>query len=73
MRIKDRNELYYLDTSSGSLSVISINPNHKIWCYHKRLGHLSFSTLKVMLPLSFKTFDNGNLYRDICLLSKHCV
>lgn len=42
----------------------------KIWLYHWRLGHPSFSTLKVMLLSLFLDSNNGNLYYGIRELAK---
>ena len=49
----------------------SISNKDKIWLQHFRLGHPSFSILKVMFPLLFKGIDVENLHCDICELAKH--
>jgi len=43
----------------------------KIWLHNYRLGHLSISTLKIMLPLLFKEIDVEKLHCDVCELAKH--
>ena len=65
---REKGGLYYLEESSGQtrtethlplsfLSESSISNKDKIWLYHFRLGHPSFSVLKVMFPLLFKGID----------------
>ncbi|XP_071939839.1 uncharacterized protein [Coffea arabica] len=78
---KEHDRLYYLDTSSqpefskSALSTLS-SPSNKdvIWLHHRRLGHVSFSALKIMFPSLFKGFDVQSFHCDICEYAKHtCV
>ena len=82
--VKEKNELYYLDTSSGNvgngnqlpLSFLSksfSSNKEQIWLYHFRLGHPSFNVLKVMFPLLFKNIDVDTFHCDVCEFAKHCV
>ncbi|XP_071918917.1 uncharacterized protein [Coffea arabica] len=70
---KEHDGLYYLDTSSQpefSKSALStlFSPSNKdvIWLHHRRLGHVSFSALKIMFPSLFKGFDVQSFHCDIC-------
>lgn len=75
---KEHDGLYYLDTSSqpefskSALSTLS-SPSNKdvIWLHHRRLGHVSFSALKIMFPSLFKGFDVQSFHCDICEYAKH--
>ncbi|XP_071919974.1 uncharacterized protein [Coffea arabica] len=69
---KEHDGLYYLDTSSqpefskSAMSTLSSLFNKDvIWLHHRRLGHVSFSTLKIMFPSLFKGFDVQSLHCDI--------
>ena len=82
---KEKNGLYYLDTSSGNvgngnqlpLSFLfesSSSNKDQIWLYHFRLGHPSFNVLKVMFPLLFKNIDVDTFHCDVREFAKHrCV
>ena len=45
--------------------------NKDIWLCHYRLGHPSFSTLKIMFPSLFQGLDIGVFHCDDCEFAKH--
>ena len=57
--------LYFLSTSSKrelvkstlSTSFFSSSNKDVIWLHHRCLGHVPFSTLKLMFPTLFKELD----------------
>ena len=82
---KERNGLYYLETPSNlsvnkSKSPLSFFSEHylsnkeKVWLYHRRLGHPSFRTLKILFPSLCKGLDVETFHCDVCEFAKHkCV
>ena len=88
---KEHNGLYFLSTSSQpklvksilSTSFFSSSNKDVLWLHHRRLGHVSFSTLKLMFPTLFKdwifnlfiaTFIDKKkkpFHCDICEYAKH--
>ena len=79
---REKDVFYYLEESSGqfekenslSLSLLfesSMPYKEKIWLYHHRLGHPSFSALKVMFPISFKEISVEHFHCAVCELAKH--
>ena len=76
---KEHDGLYYLDTRSGcgdgvSLSNFSASLSSnkaKLWLLHCRLGHPSFSVLKVMFPSLFDNLKPEMLHCEVCQLAKH--
>lgn len=81
-RAREKDGLYYLELLSDQsrtenrlpLSFLSESPStkrEKIWLHHHRLGHPSFSTLKIMFPLLFKGVDVEKLHCDVCEFAKH--
>ena len=76
---KEHNRLYYLNTSSQpelvksnlSTSFFSSSKEYVIWLHHTRLGHVSFSTLKIMFPTLFKRLDIQSFHSDIYGCGKH--
>ena len=78
---KEQNGLYHLDESNGqnstlkhSVSLLSesiLSNKNKIWLHHLRLGHPSFSVLRILFPSLFKGIDIGLLHCDVCELAKH--
>jgi hypothetical protein len=74
-RVKDG--LYMLgvqgsSSNSPSLSFISVNSNKTdVWNHHRRLGHLSFKTLRNMFPSLFKNLDVEQFHCEICEFAKH--
>ena len=76
---KENNGLYFLITSSQpelvksilSTSFFSSSNKDVIWLHHRRLGHLSFPTLKLMFPTLFKELDIQPYHYNICEYTKH--
>ena len=76
---KEHNGLYYLCTSNKSklvkstlsTSFFSSSNKYVIWLHHRCLGHVSFSTLKIMFPTLFKGLDIQSFLCDICVYAKH--
>ena len=76
---KEHNGLYYLSASSqpesnksaSSTSFFSSSNKDVIWLHHRRLGHLSFSALKIMFPALFKGLDVHSFHCDTCEYAKH--
>ena len=76
---KEHNGLYFLRTSSQpelvkstlSTSFFSSSNKDVIWLHHRRLGHMPFSTLKLMFPTLFKGLDIQPFHCDICEYAKH--
>ena len=63
-----------IDLASSLLTKKISTKKEKLWLYHRRFSHPSFSTLKIMFPLLFKGADVDKLHCDICELAKHhCV
>ena len=75
---KEHNGLYFLSTSSQpelvkstlSTSFFSSSNKDVIWLHHRRLGHMPFSTLKLMFPILFKGLDIQHFHYDICEYAK---
>ena len=70
---KEHNGLYFLSTSSQpkllsllSTSFFSSSNKDVIWLHHRRLGHVHFSTLKLMFPTLFKGLDIQHFHCNIC-------
>ncbi|PSS19429.1 Endonuclease [Actinidia chinensis var. chinensis] len=81
-RAKEGDGLYYLDTlsnlsfSKGKSSVSFLSEcyssnKEKIWLHHRRLGHPSFNTLKILFPSLFKGLDIEFFRCDVCEFAKH--
>ena len=81
-RAKEKNGLYYLELlhdqsrtenrlASSLLTEKISTKKEKLWLHHRRLGHPSFSTLKIMFPLLFKGINVDKVHCDICELVKH--
>lgn len=81
--VKERDELYYLKRSSEKLKNVyqsslsfqieySISNKEQIWFHHFRLGHPSFSVLRTMFPLLFKSIDVDSFHCNACEFAKHC-
>ena len=76
---KEHNGLYFLSTSSQprlvkstlSTSFFSSSNKDVIWLHHSRLGHVPFSTLKLMFPTLFKGLDIQPFHCDICEYALH--
>ena len=76
---KEHNGLYYLSASNQpeliksvlSTSLFSLSNKDVIWLHHRRLGHLSFSKLKIMFPNLFKGLNVQSFHCDICEFAKH--
>ena len=79
---KEKNELYYLDTSSDNVSngnqlpffflfESSSSNKDQIWLYYFRFGHSSFNVLKVVFPLLFKNIDVETFHCDVSEFAKH--
>ena len=76
---KEHNGLYYLSTSSqpelvkstSSTSFFSSSNKDVVWLHHRRLGHMPFSTLKLMFPTLFKGLDIQPFHCNICEYAKH--
>ena len=76
---KEHNGLYFLSTSSqpelvkSTLSTFFSSSSNKdvIWLHHRRLGHMPFSTSKLMYPTLFKGLDIQHFHCDICEYAKH--
>ena len=76
---KEHTRLYFLSTSSQlelvkstlSTSFFSSSNKDVIWLHHRRLGHVSFSTLKLMFSTLFKGLDIQHFHYDICEYAKH--
>ena len=76
---KERNGLYYLETSGSSnkvinnlsLSFLSSSNRDVIWLHHFRLGHPSFRVLNIKFPFLFKGLDMIEFHCHICELAKH--
>ena len=45
--------------------------NKDLWLCHYRLGHPSFSTLKIMFPSLFQRLGIGVFHCDDCEFAKH--
>jgi hypothetical protein len=59
-------------SNSPSLSFISVNSNKTdVWNHHRRLGHLSFKTLRNMFLSLFKNLDVEQFHCEICEFAKH--
>jgi len=59
-------------SNSPSLSFISVNSNKTdVWNHHRRLGYLSFKTLRNMFPSLFKNLDVEQFHCEICEFAKH--
>ena len=83
-RAREKDGMYHPEASSNPsriennlprLFIFEIVSNKaKIWLHHCRLGHSSFSVLKILFLLLFKGIDVESLHCDICEFSKyHCV
>lgn len=83
-RARERDGLYYLEDqrinnkiqiplslSSTLLSELVISNKDKIWLYHRRLGHPSFTTLKMMFPSFFKGYRVESFNCTDCEFAKH--
>ena len=79
---REENGLYLLKEARGTGSTKSQLPlsllseslsshNKEIWLCHFRLGHPSFSTLKIMFPSLFQGLDIGMFHCDDCEFAKH--
>ena len=76
---KEHNGLYFLSISSQpelvksalSTSFFSSSNKDVIWLHHRHLGHVPFSTLKLMIPTLFKGLDIQHFHCDICEYAKH--
>ena len=62
-----------LELVKSTLSTSFFSPSNKdvIWLHHRHLGHVSFSTLKLMIPTLFKGLDIQPFHCDICEDEKH--
>ena len=49
----------------------SLHQKNVIWLHHRRLGHVSFSTLKIKFPTLFKGLDIQSFHCDNCEYAKH--
>ena len=76
---KKHNGLYFLSTSSQpklvkstmSTSFFSSLNKDVIWLHHGCLGHMPFSSLKLMFPTLFKGLDIQPFHCEICEYAKH--
>ena len=79
---REENGLYLFEEACGTCSTMSQLPlsllskslpshNKDIWLCHYRLGHPSFSTLKIMFPSLFQGLDIGVFHCDDWEFSKH--
>ena len=57
--------------STLSTSFFSSSYKEVIWLQHRRLGHIPFSTLKLMFLTLFKGLDIQPFHCDICEYAKH--
>ena len=57
--------------STLSTSFFSSPNKDVIWLHHRRLGHVSFSTLKLMFPTLFKGLDIQSFHCNICEYAKY--
>lgn len=77
-RAKERDGLYYLD-SPNNLNLVQSDTSHsnllsnkdEIWLQHRRFGHPSFKTLKVMFPNLFRGLDIEFFSCNVCEFAKH--
>ena len=79
---REENGFYLLEKARGTCSTKSQLPmfllseslsshNKDLWLCHYRLGHPSFSTLKIMFPSLFQGLDIGVFHCDDCEFAKH--
>ena len=79
---KERDRLYCLETPSklnitkneSTLSFLSehhLSNKEKVWLHHRRLGHPSFRTLRILFPSLFRGLDVEHFHCDVCELAKH--
>ena len=79
---KEKNGFYFVKEPNGKnntkgpipLSLLfesSLSNKNRIWLYHFRLSHPSFSILKVMFLSLFKGFDLVQFHCDVFELEKH--
>ncbi|CAL2227525.1 unnamed protein product [Prunus armeniaca] len=69
-----RGGLYYVDDFSPDIDNSVMHPSYrkhkKIWLCHRRLGHLSFSYLKHLIPDLCSGLKDSNFKCDTCILAK---
>ena len=70
--------IYYLEISCHNyektyllLAEKPFGHKEKIWLYHPRFVHISFSTLKILFPALFTTLIFDNFQCEICEFAKH--
>ncbi|RDY09815.1 hypothetical protein CR513_05764, partial [Mucuna pruriens] len=80
---KEQGRLYYLqhtkignntnkeDLPSSQRATLETWTTSQIWFHHKRLGHLSFSLFKTMIPHLFTKEFVESFHCDLCQFSKH--
>ena len=71
------NGLYYFEDTlpsnkiaQGLSSISSLSVRDQIMVWHYRLGHPSFSYLKILFPVLFKKVDPSLFQCESCLLAK---
>ncbi|CAL2239261.1 unnamed protein product [Prunus armeniaca] len=69
-----RRGLYYVDDFSPGVAISVTHSfdskQKKIWLWHRRLGHSSFSYMKHLIPDLFSGFKDSDFTCDICILAK---
>ena len=66
--------LYLLRPPSSvfvAAAVSSLSQHDRLWLLHRRLGHPSFSTLKLLFPLLFCGYSVDRFVCDACRPAKH--
>ncbi|CAL8156129.1 unnamed protein product [Prunus armeniaca] len=69
-----REGLYYVDdvVPGRANAVQASRTSHlqEVWLLHCRLGHVSFSYLRHMLPSKFHEINESDLHCEVCILAK---
>jgi transposase InsO family protein len=68
-----KGRLYHLeDMTIGQANIADSDSKRisKIWMWHKRLGHPSFSYMSKLLPSLFSDFDISTLHCETCIQAK---